>query len=137
MLFDKQYLHARSPYALGKHELYNTVSENEDESVTTFRGTLRCHNQEIAIEGVGNGPIDAFFEALKKLGIPNFKFISYHEHAIGTGADAKACAYVELLTPEGANVFGVGVHSNINIASIKAVVCAVNRALNIDHVYNN
>ena len=136
MLFDKQYLHARSPYALGKHELYNTVAENDEESVTTFRGTLKCHNQEIAIEGSGNGPIDAFFDALKKLGIPNFKFINYYEHAIGTGADAKACAYVELLTPEGANVFGVGVHSNINIASIKAVVCAVNRALNIDHVYN-
>ena len=137
MLFDKQYLHARSPYALGKHELYNTVAENDEESVTTFKGTLKCHNQEIAIEGSGNGPIDAFFDALKKQGIPNFKFINYYEHAIGTGADAKACAYVELLTPEGANVFGVGVHSNINIASIKAVVCAVNRALNIDHVYNN
>ena len=137
MLFDKQYLHARSPYALGKHELYNTVAENEEESVTTFRGTLKCHNQEIAIEGSGNGPIDAFFDALKKQGIPNYKFINYYEHAIGTGADAKACAYVELLTPEGANVFGVGVHSNINIASIKAVVCAVNRALNIDHVYND
>ena len=137
MLFDKQYLHARSPYALGKHELYNTVAENEDESVTTFRGTLKCHNQEIAIEGVGNGPIDAFFNALKKQGIPNYKFVSYHEHAIGAGADAKACAYVELLTPEGANVFGVGVHSNINIASIKAVVCAVNRAINLDQVYNN
>ena len=41
MLFDKQYLHARSPYALGKHELYNTVAENEEESVTTFRGTLK------------------------------------------------------------------------------------------------
>ncbi len=137
MLFDKQYLHARSPYALGKHELYNTVAENDEESVTTFKGTLKCHNQEIAIEGSGNGPIDAFFDALKKQGIPNYKFANYYEHAIGSGADAKACAYVELLTPEGANVFGVGVHSNINIASIKAVVCAVNRALNIDHVYND
>ncbi len=130
-LFDRQYLHARSPYALGKHELYNTVAENEDESVTTFRGTVKCHNEEIAIEGSGNGPIDAFFDALKQLGIPNYKFVSYHEHAIGNGADAKACAYIELLTPEGANVYGVGVHSNINVASIKGIVSAVNRALQL------
>lgn len=128
-IFDRQYLHIRSPYALGKHNLYNTVSEDDENSVTKFSGTLKCHNEEIAIEGEGNGPIDAFFAAIKKLGLPNYKFVSYHEHAIGNGADAKACAYVELLTPEGANVFGVGVHSNINIASIKAVVCAVNRAL--------
>lgn len=129
-IFDKEYLHARTPYALGKHNLYNTSAEDEDTSFTKFSGTVKCHNEEIEIEGEGNGPIDAFFDAMKKLNLPKFKFVSYHEHAIGNGADAKACAYVELLTPEGANVFGVGVHSNINIASIKAVVSAVNRALN-------
>ena len=137
MLFDKQYLHARSPYALGRHELYHTDAVNDEETVTTFRGRLKCHNEEIMIEGTGNGPIDAFFNAMKTLGIPDYKFVSYHEHAIGVGADAKACAYIELRTPEGANVFGVGVNSNINVASIKAVVCAVNRALNLDHVYND
>ena len=130
-IFDRQYLHARSPYALGKHKLYNTVAENDDESLTTFTGALKCHNGEVQIEGKGNGPIDAFFDALKQLGLPDYKFISYHEHAIGSGADAKACAYIELRTPEGANVYGVGVHSNINVASLKGIVSAVNRALNL------
>lgn len=129
-IFEQNYLSVHSPYSLGKHHLYNTVSDG-DESATKFIGTVKCHNQEIEIEGNGNGPIDAFFDALKTVGIPKYKFVSYHEHAIGNGADAKACAYVELLTPEGANVFGVGVHNNINIASIKAVLCAVNRALNL------
>ncbi|MBQ1554370.1 MAG: 2-isopropylmalate synthase, partial [Clostridia bacterium] len=129
-IFDREYLHARSPYALGRHDLYNTNAADDDTSVTRFSGTVKCHNEEIRIEGEGNGPIDAFFDAMKKLNLPKFKFLNYHEHAIGSGADAKACAYVELLTPEGANVFGVGVHSNINVASIKAVVSAVNRALN-------
>ncbi|MBQ5544387.1 MAG: 2-isopropylmalate synthase, partial [Clostridia bacterium] len=129
-IFDREYLHARSPYALGRHDLYNTNAADDDTSVTRFSGTVKCHNEEIRIEGEGNGPIDAFFDAMKKLNLPKFKFLNYYEHAIGSGADAKACAYVELLTPEGANVFGVGVHSNINVASIKAVVSAVNRALN-------
>lgn len=129
-LFEKNYLSVSAPYTLGKHKIHQLGSE-ENDSVTEFDGSLICHNEEIAIEGEGNGPIDAFFEALKKCGISRYKFMSYHEHAIGSGADAKACAYVELLTPEGANVFGVGVHVNINIASIKAVLCAVNRAMNM------
>ena len=56
-----------------------------------------------------------------------FTFVSYHEHAISGGADAKAVAYIELMY-KGKSTFGVGIESNINIASIKGVLCAVNRA---------
>ncbi len=129
-LFEHQYLSVNSPYTLGKHKIHQFGNENND-SVTEFIGSIICHNEEIQLDGEGNGPIDAFFDALKKCGISRYKFMSYHEHAIGSGADAKACAYIELLSPEGANIFGVGVHANINIASIKAVLCAVNRAMNM------
>lgn len=129
-LFEHQYLKVNSPYTLCKHNLYDAGTHG-NESITRFTGSVLCHNEEIVLEGEGNGPIDAFFDALKKTGVSRYKFVSYHEHAIGNGADAKACAYIELLTPEGANVFGVGIHSNINIASIKAVLCAVNRAMNM------
>lgn len=129
-LFEKNYLSVKSPYTLGKHKIHQLGSE-ENDSVTEFDGSLICHNEEIAIEGEGNGPIDAFFAALKKCGISHYKFMSYHEHAIGSGADAKACAYIELLTPDGATVYGVGVHANINIASIKGVLCAINRAMSM------
>lgn len=129
-LFEHQYLRINSPYTLGKHNIYDAGTHG-NETTTRFIGSIKCHNEETPLEGNGNGPIDAFFDALKSIGISRYKFVSYHEHAIGNGADAQACAYIELLTPEGANVYGVGVHSNINIASIKAVLCAVNRAINM------
>ena len=54
--------------------------------------------------------------------------IDYRERAIGVGADARAVAYVEIETPEGA-LFGVGEHVNIVTASLRAVTSAVNRAI--------
>ena len=56
--------------------------------------------------------------------------VSYHEHAISSGSDAKACAYIELEYREH-HVFGVGIHSNVSIASIRGVLAAVNRALTL------
>jgi len=61
-------------------------------------------------------------------GINGFSFVSYHEHAIGAGSDAQAVAYIELRTPQNRTVFGVGVDQNINLASIKGVLCADNRS---------
>lgn len=124
-IFEHEYLSVTAPYSLKKYSI------NEGDNSSTFWGVISCHNEDIQVTGEGNGPIDAFFDALKSAGISQYKFVSYHEHAIGNGADAKACAYIELLTPEGANVYGVGIHSNINKASIKGVICAVNRAMNM------
>ena len=55
--------------------------------------------------------------------------MDYHEHAIGTGADARAACYVELRLENGPTLFGVGVDSNIVTASFRAVLGAVNRQL--------
>ena len=84
---------------------------------------------EKQISGVGNGPIDAFFTALKSIGITDYEFMSYSEHAISAGSDSKAVAYIELKNKEGKSVFGVGIASNINHASLKGIVCAINRDL--------
>lgn len=67
---------------------------------------------------------------MREAHIEGFRFASYHEHAIGSGSDAKACAYIELIYKEH-SVFGVGIHSNVSIASIRGVLSAVNRALNL------
>ena len=80
------------------------------------------------MEGEGNGPLDAFFNALRSIGITDYAFQSYHEHAISTGSDSKAIAYIELKKPDGSSVFGVGIEPNINLASIQGVLCAINRA---------
>jgi 2-isopropylmalate synthase len=55
--------------------------------------------------------------------------VDYREHTMGHGADATAAAYMELRTPDGTTVFGVGIDKNIAVASLKAVVSGVNRAL--------
>ena len=77
------------------------------------------------LHGSGNGPIDAFVDAL------GFKFdvLSYEEHGIGTGSDARAVAFVEITTESRSTLFGVGIHENIVTASLLAVMSAVNRAL--------
>jgi 2-isopropylmalate synthase len=76
-------------------------------------------------DGQGNGPIDAFVNAI---GL-DIRLMDYHEHAIGSGADAKAACYVELRLGNGPTLFGAAIDSNILTASFKAVLSAVNRHL--------
>ncbi|MCC8023511.1 MAG: hypothetical protein LIO46_07045, partial [Clostridiales bacterium] len=68
-----------------------------------------------------------FFNAIEQIEITGFKFISYSEHAIDLGADSKAISYIHLTNPQGKDVFGVGVSHNINFASVKGILCAINR----------
>lgn len=93
-----------------------------------FTGTIKYNgNEPVSIDGVGSGPIEAFFNALSHVGITGYKFKNYAEHAISIGADAKACSYIELEAPDGKAVFGIGISHNINYASIKGILCAINR----------
>ncbi len=79
------------------------------------------------LEGHGNGPIDAFFHALQGSGAPKVDFISYDEHALSEGADSQAVCYIGVSDSKGRPFFGVGVDSSINAASLKALLCAINR----------
>jgi len=80
---------------------------------------------ECRLEGVGNGPIDAFTHALRDHGV-NVRVLDYAEHALTAGDDAQAAAYVECEI-DGEVRWGVGVDSSILTASLKAVASAVNR----------
>lgn len=124
-VFRRHYLEVPPKYALDGHTLFE---ESGSESGVHFKGTLRVDGVCRELEGTGNGPLDAFFNALRSVGVTGYTFQSYHEHAISTGSDSKAIAYIELKTPEGKPVFGVGIESNINRASIQGVLCAMNRA---------
>ena len=95
---------------------------------TVVTATLRHQGQETTIEGSGNGPIDAFVEALNSAFGLAIEVADYSEHALGTGADATAVAYVELLSG-GTSRFGVGQHKNIVLASLRALVSGANRVL--------
>lgn len=126
-LFQKEYLEVKYPYNLKQYKLYEE-SDAEGETVVHFEGNLRFRHEDHAISATGNGPIDAFFNAIREVGITDYQFVSYHEHAVSTGADSKALSYIELTAPEKKTVFGVGLDGNISLASIKGVICAINRA---------
>jgi 2-isopropylmalate synthase len=80
------------------------------------------------VVSAGNGPIDAFVNALTQQLDVDLRFLDYAEHALASGGDASAAAYVECAV-NGKVLWGVGVDANIVTASLKAVVSAVNRAL--------
>ncbi len=127
-LFTSEYIEHAGRYKLLKHRF---VDENEagEKSSTRFEGVVSADGEERAVTGSGNGPIDAFFQALAGIGVKGYEFISYQEHAISKGSDAKAISYIELKIPDNGHVFGVGIHSNINVASLLGIVCAINRSL--------
>jgi 2-isopropylmalate synthase len=82
----------------------------------------------VRIDGRGDGPIDAFVDGLNRSRGAGIRVLDYHEHAIGSGADAKAVAYLELRIGDGVTLFGVGMDSSIVTASLKAIVCGWRRA---------
>ncbi len=83
----------------------------------------------LTLEGEGNGPIDAFVDALAEGTRRSFSFLDYHEHAIGRGANATAASYVEIQDADGRVVHGVGIDPSIVTASLKAILSAVQRML--------
>jgi 2-isopropylmalate synthase len=87
---------------------------------------------ERVIEGVGNGPIAAFVDAIRKNCGVDFTFLDYHENAVGAGADAQAAAYIQI-GASGNTLHGVGMDSDIVTASLKAVASAATRARKAAH----
>jgi 2-isopropylmalate synthase len=81
--------------------------------------------------GTGTGPIDAFVDALRRDLVVEVSVRDYSEHAVGSGADAAAVAYFEVLTAGRAH-FGAGRDRSIVTASLRAVLSSVNRAVRLD-----
>ena len=93
-----------------------------------FAAEVEVAGRRVSIEGVGNGPIDAFVEGLATATAQSVRVLDYHEHAIGSGANAQAVAYLELRVGE-RTLFGVGMDSDIVSASQKAIISGLQRAI--------
>ena len=124
-IFRQEYLEVKHPYHLLTYRIFEE-NAGQGQVVVDFEGVIRYHRVNKEVAGRGNGPIDAFFNALRALGLTEYEFVSYSEHAVSTGADSKAVSYIQLRHGEEI-VFGVGMDSNISIASIKGIICAINR----------
>ncbi|MEJ8838893.1 2-isopropylmalate synthase [Ramlibacter sp. AN1133] len=119
----------RNEYRVGRAEVAHQVLESgaPGERVTLEADVRMDSGRALSVTGAGNGPIDAFVEGLSlALGEP-VRVLDYHEHAIASGADARAVAYLELRVGD-RTLFGVGMDANIVSASLKAIVSGLQRA---------
>jgi len=94
---------------------------------TQLDAALDWQGRRVALQGRGNGPIDAFVQGLAQALGCQLRVLDYNEHAVGEGAHAKAVAYVELRVDDRHTVYGVGMDANIVSASLRAIVSGVQR----------
>jgi len=109
------------------HHVDDLVGAEEQERIA-LDAWVDLGGEAFAVHGRGNGQIEAFVNGLNKATGHRARVLDYHEHALGSGADARAIAYLELRIDEQQTLFGVGVDANIVAASLKAVVSALARA---------
>ena len=128
-LFRENYMDAVKPYELVRHS-FAEFTDEDGHSHVTFAGTLRHTDTTFQVQGSGNGPIDAFFNAIHGQKMDRFTFVDYKEHAIKQGSDSQAVAYIHLQDQDGKDWFGVGMSHNINLAPLKGILSAINRAVN-------
>ena len=123
-VFKREYLDRTEPFEILEHQTMPDTHASERRILTA---TINYKGQRQVVSGAGNGPIDAFTDALRKQFGLGLSVVDYVEHSTGFGADATAIAYVEAANEAGRSLYGVGMHSNITMASLKAVVSAINR----------
>ncbi len=91
------------------------------------RAVVNWKGEQYAIGDQGNGPIDAFANALKKTPAPHFSISAFHEHSVGTGNNTAAVAYVQITLENGEQYWGSGKSTNVGRAGIDALVSALNQ----------
>jgi 2-isopropylmalate synthase len=121
-VFSSEYLNRETPLKLNSVHTSSAAGEKDALDVNVYvNGELQ------SLHGEGNGPIAAFVNAINELPLDlDVRVLDYAEHALSSGGDALAAAYVECLVRDTV-YWGVGVDANIVTASLKAVISAVNR----------
>ncbi len=120
-MFWREYIERTAPWNLRS---FATESSN---------GTVRCRarllreGEPVEFTGEGNGPLAALVHGFGNAGVPRFEIEQYSEHALSAGEEAAAIAYIQIKLPNGRTRWGAGVDTNIELASVKAVLSALNR----------
>ena len=119
--FQHEYLEQDGPLVGRDH----TLTHDEEAGHDRIDASITVDGEQQQVSGTGNGPIAAFTDALGGIGI-DVRVLDYHEHALSSGADAYAAAYVECAI-DGEVRWGVGIHPSTVTAALRAVTSAVNR----------
>ena len=126
--FRKEYLDRKEPIHFKKLRIDDLSDETTSEFDTRVVVVYTDHGVEKSFEAVGNGPIDAVKRGLQEVIGEEMKILDYEEHALQSGSNSQAAAYIHLLDADNGSVtYGVGVSSNITRASVRAIFSAVNR----------
>ena len=121
-MFWREYVERVMPWQLKKFE---TESKN---GIVRCRAKLLRDGKTVEISGEGNGPLAALVHGFGKIGVPRFEITAYSEHALSSGEEAAAIAYIQIKHANGQTRWGAGVDTNIELASVRAVVSALNRS---------
>lgn len=129
-IFEDEYLPATSADAerWGKYELLKTSTASSGEGSSKINAQLKQGSDVVEINSSGNGPVDAFLNALVKETGFDIKLYDYVEHAMSSGGDAVAASYV-FLEIDGLQLWGVGIDPDTSRASLKAIISSLNRAV--------
>jgi 2-isopropylmalate synthase len=122
-IFFREYIDRSEPWTL-KH-----FHADGSGGIFRCRSTVARDGERLDLTGDGNGPIAAFVHALAASGGPEFEVVNFKQHALGAGSQASAIAYIQIKPADGKPRWGAGVDTNIELASIKAVLSALNRSL--------
>jgi 2-isopropylmalate synthase len=122
-MFWREYIEREQPWKLGT---FRTYSENGQ---VNCQGTLFRNQFQFVINGNGNGPLAALVDGIcKHTDVPHFEIANYSEHALSSGESAAAIAYIQIKRADGKTRWGAGVDTNIELASVHAVLSALNRS---------
>ena len=121
-MFWREYIERTSPWDLRG---FKTESRN---GVVRCRAKLLRDGKPVELSGEGNGPLAALVHGFISAGVPRFEITYYSEHALSAGEEAAAIAYIQIKHSDGRTRWGAGVDTNIELASVRAVLSALNRS---------
>jgi 2-isopropylmalate synthase len=119
-MFWKEYVERQAPWQL------KSFAAESNNGVVKCKVELWRDKKTVEFNGQGNGPLAALVHGLGTMGA-RFEIASYSEHALGAGEEAAAIAYIQIKTADGKSRWGAGVDTNIELASVRAVLSALNR----------
>jgi 2-isopropylmalate synthase len=122
-VFFTEFVNMNSHLSLKDYELdYHGAERGE----LACKAVIEIDGESKIVEGIGNGPINAFVQGLEETGLKDFSLTDYRSHAVRGGSSSDAAAYVQLRKDDGTILWGVGCDPSIEMAGVKALVCAWN-----------
>ncbi|MEM7343575.1 MAG: 2-isopropylmalate synthase [Chloroflexota bacterium] len=125
-MFEQTYLKNNSPFEL---VTFRSEQDQSDPEMVRCVAEILVDGKSHHLQGEGNGPINAFMQAMKEELVPDFRLADFSQHSLTIGSGSEAASYIQIQTPSGEYFFGAATDTNIELASIKALVSALNRAL--------